>query len=286
MITYQPVIIIGAPRSGTNMLRDVLTCLSGCATWPCDEINYIWRHGNLSYPTDEFPPALARPEVASYIREQFEKIARKSGSPFIIEKTCANSLRVEFVDAILRDARYVFICRDGIDVVNSAMKRWTAPLDIHYVLAKARFVPITDFPYYFLRYLWNHLYRIYSKENRLSFWGPKIQNMNELLQRYSLAEICALQWQRCVELSWMAFEKMPVEKFIHVRYEDFVCNSRDELARICDFIGVQASSKEITVAVKDVSATSVAKGRTAFGKQEIDRLESLLGPTLMHYGYM
>jgi hypothetical protein len=34
-----------APCSGANMLRDVLTLLPGVATWPCDEINYTWRHG-------------------------------------------------------------------------------------------------------------------------------------------------------------------------------------------------------------------------------------------------
>ena len=39
-----PVIIIGAGRSGTNMLRDLLAQLPQFSTWPCDEINYIWRH--------------------------------------------------------------------------------------------------------------------------------------------------------------------------------------------------------------------------------------------------
>jgi len=34
------IIIVGAPRSGTNMLRDVLTSFDGVCTWPCDEINY------------------------------------------------------------------------------------------------------------------------------------------------------------------------------------------------------------------------------------------------------
>ena len=37
----KPVVIIGAPRSGTNMLRDVLCDWPGVVTWPCDEINLI-----------------------------------------------------------------------------------------------------------------------------------------------------------------------------------------------------------------------------------------------------
>ncbi|MDN5869901.1 MAG: sulfotransferase [Nitrococcus sp.] len=39
MSNYQPVVIIGAPRSGTNMLRYVLTPIPGVRTWRCAEIN-------------------------------------------------------------------------------------------------------------------------------------------------------------------------------------------------------------------------------------------------------
>ena len=102
---YQPVIIIGAPRSGTNMLRDVLTSLPGVATWPCDEINYIWRHGNVRYPSDELRPDMARTAVRKYIRKQFDWVAGKYQAHTGVEKTCANSLRVGFVDRVVPDAK-------------------------------------------------------------------------------------------------------------------------------------------------------------------------------------
>ena len=72
---YQPVIIIGAARSGTNMLRDVLTSLPGVGTWPCDEINYIWRHRNARNPLDEFQPEQATDPVRRFIRGEFDRIA-------------------------------------------------------------------------------------------------------------------------------------------------------------------------------------------------------------------
>ncbi len=71
---FNPVIIIGAPRSGTNMLRDVLTSFEKIGTWPCDEINYIWRHGNVRYPSDEIPRERATEPVKNYIRQHFQKI--------------------------------------------------------------------------------------------------------------------------------------------------------------------------------------------------------------------
>ncbi len=70
---FQPVIIIGAARSGTNMLRDLLVELPAVGTWPCDEINYIWRHFNAAHPDDEFPPELATPRVRDYLRQSFAR---------------------------------------------------------------------------------------------------------------------------------------------------------------------------------------------------------------------
>ena len=152
-MNYSSVIIVGAPRSGTNMLRDMLIELSGAGTWPCDEINYIWRHGNVKYPSDEFTPEMATTKVQEYIQRQFQKISEVADLGIVIEKTCANSLRVGFVNKAIPDAKYIFIVRDGMDAVGSAIKRWKASLDIPYILQKARYVPPTDLPYYASRYL-------------------------------------------------------------------------------------------------------------------------------------
>ena len=65
----------------------------------------------------------------------------------MVEKTCANSLRISFVNEVVPEAKYIFIYRDGIDSTGSAKLRWTAELDIHYILKKVRFVPMMDLPY-------------------------------------------------------------------------------------------------------------------------------------------
>ncbi|MEF8982645.1 sulfotransferase family protein [Thiohalorhabdus sp.] len=272
--------IIGAPRSGTNMLRDVLTQFPGVATWPCDEINYIWRHGNLRYPSDEFTPDMARPRVRRYIRRQFDWVARRYGAEFVVEKTCANSLRVPFVDAVVPEARYVFIRRDGLDAVGSAMKRWKAPLDIPYLARKARFVPLTDLPYYGGRYLWNRFYRLFSREERLAFWGPQLAGMEELLAEHPLDEVCALQWRRCVASAAAAFAAMPAEKWLEVAYEDFVTAPERELGRVLDFLGIEAGAAERQEAVAGVQAGSIGKGREALDGDAVRRLERLVGDAL------
>jgi len=282
---YQPVVIIGAPRSGTNMLRDVLCNLEGVATWPCDEINYIWRHGNLRYPSDELPPERATAPVRRYIRRQFDWVARRYDVETVVEKTCANALRVPFVDAVVPEAKYLFIRRDGLDAVGSAMARWKAPLDIPYLARKVRFVPATDLSYYAGRYFWSRVYRLLSREQRLAFWGPQMDDMDELLARHPLDEVCALQWQRCVEQSRQALEAMDSSRWLEVGYEDFVSRPQEKLGRIVDFLGLPAGREAQAEAVSGVRAGSIGKGRAALDGEAIQRLEALVGETLQRYGY-
>lgn len=285
-MSFIPVIIVGAPRSGTNLLRDTLTTLNDVASWPCDEINYIWRHGNVLFPSDEIPVTKLSSSIRQYIQKQFCVIHKKYKVGFVVEKTCANSLRLPFVDSVLPNAKYIFIYRDGIDVTGSAKKCWAAKLDISYIYEKVKFVPKVDLPYYALRYFWARIFRLFSSEKRLPFWGPTLVDMQFLLQNYSLNEVCALQWQRCVEKSEQAFASMPSDKVVRVRYEDFVREPVGELSRIVKFIGLDIQSDKLAKAVEEVSSRSVGKGRKVLGKDEVAKLEELVGTTLRRYDYL
>ncbi|CAK8722860.1 Sulfotransferase [Candidatus Electrothrix laxa] len=282
---YKPVIIIGAPRSGTNMLRDLLIELSEVGTWPCDEINYIWRHGNVQYPSDEFTPQMASPEVRAYISKQFDKIGKGKKLDTVVEKTCANSLRVGFVNKVIPDAKYIFIVRDGMDVVASALKRWKATLNIPYVLRKTRYVPPSDLPYYASRYLLHRLYKLTSNEKRLARWGPVTDGMDALLEQYSLPEVCALQWKACVENAERDLSAIPAENILRVKYEEFVNEPVKEFARLAYFLNKQLPNTFDEYLHQNVRKDSVGKGRAVLGKVHREKIKSHIADTLATYGY-
>lgn len=284
-MNYSPVIIVGAPRSGTNMLRDVLTSLSGVSTWPCDEINYIWRHGNVRYPSDEFTADMATPDVQRYIRNQFDWLAGCHNAEIVVEKTCANSLRVPFVSRIIPNARYIFIKRDGLDVVASAVKRWKAGLDINYLLRKARFVPLPDLPYYLVKYLWNRLYRLASNENRLSFWGPRLRDMRVLMSQYTLEEVCMIQWKRCVEAADSALKKMDSDTYYELGYESFVKSPQDQFLKLVKFLNLNINEENLDEILKSVSTESVGTGRRVFSDAQIMKMLNIGNGTLRAHGY-
>ena len=284
-MNHKEVIIIGAPRSGTNMLRDILTSLDGIASWPCDEINYIWRHGNIRFPSDELPVENLTEAIRCYLRQNFSQIHNKYNVEYVVEKTCANSLRVPFVDSVVPNAKYIFLYRDGIDATASARECWKAELNIPYILKKMRFVPTKDLPYYALRFLWARIFRFFSREKRLAFWGPALDDMQSLLRKHTLSEVCALQWQQCVDKSEQAFATMPADKVLRVRYENFIQDPSKELTRILEFIGLCIQPDKIIKAVEGVSTQSLGKGRAVLGEEEVKNLKALVGDTLKRYGY-
>lgn len=284
---FQPVIIIGAGRSGTNMLRDILTELPGFGTWPCDEINYIWRHGNVRYPNDEFTVDLATPVVRKYIQGAFLRLAKKRKLSYVVEKTCANSLRVGFVNRVIPNAKYIFIVRDGRDVVASALKRWEAPLDIPYVAKKARFVPITDMPYYGVRFLWNRIYRLLSPEKRLAFWGPRFKGMEEMLRTRSLPEVCAMQWIRCVDKAERELKQfVPSDRIIKLHYEDFVKKPHNEIKRLAAFLNIDVNEELIHQLSQGVSSKSVGKWKKDSDQKVLENIIPLLRKILKRHGYL
>ena len=281
---YNPIIIIGAPRSGTNMLRDLLVKLDSFETWPCDEINYIWRYGNKSYPSDEFVPSMATSEVKSFIRKKFDDLADKTHASYIVEKTCANSLRVDFVEEVIPDAKYIFIVRDGRDVIASAMHRWKAKLDIPYLLKKVRYVPFRDLPYYGLRYLKNRLEKIVSNEKRLSLWGPQLNELGQLLKSYTLEQVCAIQWKRCIENAESGFNNIDNDRLIRVKYEKFVSDPITEFKRICDFLDIDIEEEKVIELTRFISDKSVGKGRKELDFNELE-IHKLISETLNDLEY-
>ena len=239
----------------------------------------------MRYPSDEFTPEMARPKVRKYIRGQFDWVARKYRSESVVEKTCANSLRVGFVDQVLPDAKYIFIRRNGFDAIGSIIKRWKASVDLAYLARKARFVPLSDLPYYAGRYFYNRAYKLLSTEKSLAFWGPRFDAMQELARKYSLEELCALQWKKCVDRALDVLEKMPQHRFIKVEYEDFVHDPEEQLGHLSDWLGISLGPKALKHAVADVSAHSVGKGYRQLDDSLIDRLSPLIRDTQKRCGY-
>jgi len=282
---YTPVIIIGAGRSGTNMLRDIITSIPKFKTWDCDEINPIWRYGNRDLETDVLLPSHVTVKNKSYIRKSFQKLKNNTQADFIVEKTCANSLRLSYVYEIFPEAKFIIINRDGRDVAPSAMKRWNSSFDLKYTLKKLRYVPLKDFVYYISKFGKNRIKKYISKEESLSFWGPVYEGITKDVKVLSLAELCAKQWKVCVEKIMADRDSIPDNQIFDLRYEDFVDKPVEHLKDLSNFFKINLTDNQITDLVKNVSKKSIGLHKKVFSEDELKKINVLLKDTLFKLNY-
>ena len=283
--SFRAVVILGAGRSGTNVLRDCLTQFPEFATWPCDEIQPIWRYRNGSHPTDELPVAMATPNVTNFIRNAFASIWRKSGKPdFVVEKTCANTLRVPFIESVLDAPFYIHLVRHGSDVVPSATKRWRGILEVPnfaYFAAKARYIPVLDIPNYLASFIAKRVNKVLGKQAHLSSWGPRFVGL-DLLNEEDLDVICAKQWDACVSKTLDGLEQIDKGRWITVYYEDFITDPVAEMARILDQLNVVHNRDVIADAIQLVRTKKTDKNGRVIPNVKV---AEIISPTLARLGY-
>ncbi|MFO0944503.1 MAG: sulfotransferase [Planctomycetota bacterium] len=120
-VLKKPIIVIGAPRSGTTILGECFAAHRDLEY--IEEPRLTWRYGNDD-KSDRLLPADARPEVIQHIRSSFAKRILDKGKTRLLEKTPSNSLRLGFVDRVFPDCKFVHIRRNSVDSALSIRRFW------------------------------------------------------------------------------------------------------------------------------------------------------------------
>lgn len=239
----KPIILLGAPRSGTQMFRDMICEHKDISTWPYNEMTYMWRYNNRTSPTEELDPSLATDSTIKYIRNQFIKLAKKSKTPFVLDKTCHNLLRIPFVQKVLPEARYIYLLRNGMDVVPSMHKRWVEPPPKG-EYSRIFSIPRKDFLYYTLKVGWNHLGLFQPGVKQVRVWGPKYEGLEKLVGTMDLYEVCAYQWlkytQVCEDVIFTDSFTSPLKI---IKYDSVTGDPENSLTETFDYIGLEPDPK-------------------------------------------
>ncbi|HUP00211.1 MAG TPA: sulfotransferase [Gemmatimonadota bacterium] len=198
-----PIFIVGAPRSGTGLLRDLLRSHPRLTFTP--EAQFIprffraygdprderearrlaarilrsrhVRRWNLSIEPSEFSHLRSFREVVGRV---FEEWARRENKPRWGEKTPQYVLEIPTLLKIFPDARILHVYRDGRDVALSSMATWFGP------------------------------YNLFQAANA---------------------------WKRYVTSGRRVGRALPGEVYLEVRYEALLDDPPGVLTRVCSFIG-------------------------------------------------
>jgi hypothetical protein len=276
------IIIVGAARSGTKILRDVLAEATGVGCVPYD-VGFVWRYGNEPVPHDVLDPATVTPRIQRFVRRYVDRYAR-SGRDVVIEKTVGNSLRVPFVHAVMPDAAFVHLVRDGRDVVESARRQWSAPADHEYLLRKVRHFPLRLVPSYGREYVLAQMSLLGRVPSRAATWGPRYPGIDDDVASSNLLTVCARQWRASVEYASRDLARVST-LVIDVRYEQLVWEPLTTLGDLVDRLGLPASAEDCRRAAAQLEVGRAGSGARSLASHELATISAELGATLDTFGY-
>lgn len=286
-ILKNPVIVIGAPRSGTSFLSQLLSEHSTLAM--SIEPRLVWKWGNDGL-SDLLSPAHASPEVVNYIRETFEKFVIENGRSRLAEKTPSNSLRMAFVNQVFPDAKFVHIIRHGKDSALSIRSFWEntasgfSQVNPDRLSQRIKEIQLKQLPYYAKEFAVRALSGIGKKgPTGSALWGPRLPGMRGLVKELDILEVACLQWRTCVEQACAYGRTLPAERYLELRLEAL---DKSAIELMLNFLGID-NEPALDAHYRNRFKQDKAGGRRKKASLEDEvMLECWLRPTLDWLGYM
>ena len=208
----------------------------------------------ISAPERDLLADDATPWLADRTRRFFERRATAQGLPTFVHKLTGWP-RAGFLDRVFPDARFVHVVRDGRAVANS-----------------------------FLQMAW---WRGYEGPDAWG-WGPLPAEDRAAWEAAgrSYPLLAGLEWKLLVDAFDRAAAELPADRWLEVRYEEFIADPRAVMARVLTFLDLEWDERF----ERGFARYTFDDGRTQaylrdLGGADVAALDRVLGPTLARYGY-
>jgi Sulfotransferase family len=258
----EPIVVLGAPRSGTSLVAGVLAAHP--ATAFAGEPRLTWRYGNDGR-SDQLRPEHATPAVVAHIRSHFGRLLAEQGASRLVEKTPANAVRPRFVDAVLPDARFVHVVRNGWGAVPSLRafsERRAVGFDAKQRTKLARRVREAR-PSQWRFYAGELAGRLRPGQGRAPY-GPRLAGLGAVLSELGPLEAAALQWRTSVDQVTAFGRSLPPARYLEVRLESLDAGVID---RLLDFCGLPRDPA-VTERFTSLFEPGLATGRSQLTAEE------------------
>ncbi len=284
-VLRRPIIVLGAPRSGTTFLGRVLSRHRDLAYLV--EPRLIWKYGN-DCRSDLLRPEHATPFVRAGVRRKFARTIRAQGKQRLLEKTPSNSLRPGFVDAIFPDCLFVNIIRSGLDSVLSIESFWQEHAQGVKTVVKGRLTQRLRelepwrLPLYapeFARRMAPRWLRWLTGRNE---WGPRLPGIRAMAKEMTDLEVAALQWRTCVEQACRFGRSLPPERYFECRLEDLSVDVAREIVTFCGLPPSDEVESDLNTRFDRSRASSRSRAVDPERREEVLRW---IAPTMQWLGY-
>jgi hypothetical protein len=254
----RPIFIIGAARSGTTLIGDILKRHKDIAYWV--EPKYIWRYRNASSSTDIRKGKEATLAVQKYIHSKFSNYVKQCKKKRFMEKTPSNCFRIPFIYKIFPDGLFLHIIRDGRDVAFSAQKKWSSPPDKTALWRRviSLEMPLRDAPYYAKDVIRDVIGRQFLPKKAF-IWGPHFPGIRDTQKQYSTLETCAIQWRQSVNAVQEGLRGIPEKQQMALKFEELLATPEPLLRQVLNFFDLEPEQNVFDYALNTIDRTATRR---------------------------
>jgi len=289
--------IIGAPRSGTTILCDVLGEHREIES--ISEPYFIWDWKSGGGLDDVRTAADVTPENAGFIRREFSHALENSGKKILVEKTPENCFRVPFMHEVFPEAKWIFLYRNGLDVIASMNIEWRRRVDMVqkrdlkalWKTAKRMVMRQKHNRHRVLALIHEATQNFSLKPGRLfnkakwqgrAAWGPRFPGWQQELDRCdNPVAFNARQWAECSHAARAGLEGIDPSRILRISYEDLVQNREETIREIETFLSVDHQPD----LGAELSPSSLGKWKSYFSKDDVALIESIIETQQSELGY-
>jgi omega-hydroxy-beta-dihydromenaquinone-9 sulfotransferase len=188
-------------------------------------------------------------QTSSRLHAQFNRVRRISGAKIMLSKRTANNRRLDLLNSIFPEAKYIHLVRDGRSVANSLLKvRWW---DDHVLY-------------------WNG-----------STPRQMIKEGNDPL------DVAARNWMEEMVSLDQGIQLLDPSQVLEVRYDSLLADVRGQLERMLDFLGVaDVADRAFWEIVSSLSLhASPESWKASWSEPEIARVTRVQAPMLRRWGF-
>lgn len=218
----RPLIVVSPPRAGSSLLFETLALSPGLFSIGGESHGVFEAIPSLQpatrdWASNELDASDATPEVKSSLHDAFFAQLRDANGQApppgatglrFLEKTPKNALRIEFLDALFPDARYVYLARNPRDQMSSMIDAWRS----------GRFVTYPNLPGWTGK-PWSMLL---------------VPGWREYIDK-TVQEVVAHQWEVTTNRILDDLERLAPDRWIAIDYHRLLANPAAEIGRICRF---------------------------------------------------
>lgn len=190
----------------------------------------------------------------------------------IIEKTPRNCFKVQFMNKLFPDAKFIYIQRDPRSNISSLIEGWRKRDD-----GKGR-IPKLEVPLNI---------KGYDKQ----YWRFALPPASAAYADKSLEEVCAHQWISSNESIMNDLKDIAEDRQMTIKYEDLVANMPELIQKICEFTDLDYSDAMRKIAEKPPAINTIKGGKPNKDKWKrnadlIERVMPMLEETMAEMGYL